>query len=539
MSTLDQPIANTPLIETPSRPDALAHLTATAAGRWLVPSLSDLFFIALFLWLFVAGGNGGHGLLADGDIGWHIRTGEFILDRGVVPKTDLFTFTKAGSPWFAWEWLSDVLFALAHRAAGLKAIVFIAGVAIVIWCLLLLRQALWRGANALAALAVTLLAVSAGSIHFLARPHVFTLLFTGIAVWLIESDRKALSWRVWLMVPMTALWANLHGGFVMAGALLGLAAAGSLLESSRPLAARYAILGALCGAASFLNPYGFQLHTHILQYLRSDWIRNVVQEFQAPNFRSENQTQYELLLIAGLMAAALFIARRRYVHALWLIVFAHLSLTTMRHIPLYATIAAPLLAELLTGLWSQAAERASRQSPVRILRRIALDLTPGFGRASLWVPVFVIGFAFLGKAANWPTDFPALRFPTALIHRNESRIANGRVLTLDQWADYLIYAFYPRQRVFADGRSDFLGQELGDEYIKVTQGDYNWRKILDRYCADTVLAPVSWPLATLLKSTSDWRIVEDGGQAILFTRRAILPACAPDSIVPAASRKTE
>src|ERR1039457_5212 len=105
--SLDQPLANAPLIETPPRPDALARLTATAAGRWLVPSLSDLFFITLFLWLFVAGGDGWHGLLLDGDIGWHIRTGEYILDHGAVPKTDLFTFTKPGAPWFAWEWLSD------------------------------------------------------------------------------------------------------------------------------------------------------------------------------------------------------------------------------------------------------------------------------------------------------------------------------------------------------------------------------------------------------------------------------------------------
>src|ERR1019366_7927983 len=133
---------------------------------------------------------------------------------------------------------------------------------------------------------------------------------------------------------------------------------------------------------------------------------------------------------------------------------------------------------------------------------------------------------FLGKAANWPTDFPAIHFPVALIHRNESQIANGRVLTLDQWADYLIYAFYPRQKVFADGRSDFLGQELGDEYLKAAQGDYNWRKTLDRYCVDTVLAPVSWPLATLLKSAPGWRIADDGGEAILFTRGASIPACA-------------
>ena len=70
-------------------------------------------------WLFVAGA-GWSVLLADGDTGWHIRAGEFILDTGAVPRTDLFSYSKAGAPWYAWEWLADVVFALAWRAARSK-----------------------------------------------------------------------------------------------------------------------------------------------------------------------------------------------------------------------------------------------------------------------------------------------------------------------------------------------------------------------------------------------------------------------------------
>jgi hypothetical protein len=82
----------------------------------------------------------------------------------------------------------------------------------------------------------------------------------------------------------------------------------------------------------------------------------------------------------------------------------------------------------------------------------------------------------------------------------------------------LIYTYYPRQRIFADGRSDFLGPELGEEYLRATQGQFGWERTLDRFAVDSVLAPVEWPLAALLKATPGWEVVADNGRAILFTR---------------------
>ncbi len=493
-------------------------------ARWLTPSFSDVFFVALFLWLFAAGGYGWQGLLFDGDIGWHIRTGEHILDNGAVPSTDLFSYTRPGAPWFAWEWLSDVGFAWAHRFAGLKAVVLVAAIVLSLWALLLLRQALWRGANSWVALLITLLGVSASAIHFLARPHIVTLLLATVTVWMIESDRRSARWRVWLLIPLTALWTNLHGGFVIGIALVAMAAAGSAAEwwagvCEPPRIFRYTALTVGCAGASLFNPYGIRLHIHIADFLRSGWIQGVVQEFQAPTFRSENQSQYEVLLVVGLGLATVLISRRRYVEALWIVALGHLSLTSARNIPLYVTVAAPLIAELLSALWSKGIERLPLNSVPRILFDLGGNMAPGFRRISLWIVAFLLLISSGGVITNWPMDFPAVLFPVSLIRANENRLITGRVLTTDQWADYLIYSFYPRQRVFVDGRSDFFGAELGQEYIRASLGDYRWREILDRHAVNVVLAPVTWPLATLLKVTPDWRVLADDGQAILFSRR--------------------
>src|SRR5207302_1369986 len=105
--------------------------------------------------------------------------------------------------------------ALMFRAAGLKGVVLFSGVMIAGISTVLLRYSLWLGANSLIAVVTTLLAIGGSTIHFLARPHLFTLLLLPIAIWILERDRRRPGYLVWALIPLTALWANLHGGFVI------------------------------------------------------------------------------------------------------------------------------------------------------------------------------------------------------------------------------------------------------------------------------------------------------------------------------------
>lgn len=489
--------------------------------RWVVPSFSDCFFLAVLVWLFVAGASGWKALLMDGDTGWHIRTGQYILDHASIPHQDLFSYSRPGAPWFAWEWLSDVVFALLFGIAGLKGIVLFAGVLIACVSTLVLRYTLWRGTNSLVALITTLLAVGSSTIHFLARPHLFTLLLLPICMWLLQRDREKQSGLVWLLVPLVAIWANLHGGFLVFLACIALLVVGSAIESvrsgsSRTLTWRYAGLFTACGAVTVLNPYGIHLHVHILQYLRSDWIRNLVQEFQAPTFRSEGQIQFEILLLAGLLVAGVLLLRGRITEALWLIFLAHSSLTSVRHAPLYAMVVAPIVALSVSDWWKQEAAVGGRGSVRRILFRLGQDLRPAFMRTSIWAIAPVLVLATLNGHIPWPHDFPAEAFPTNLIGRHQQLLSRGRVFTSDQWADYLIYLFYPSQKVFFDGRSDFYGEALGKEYLALLEGSQRALSIVRQHRFDVILVPVEWPLAGLLKRQAGWRVVEDDGHAILF-----------------------
>jgi len=519
-------------VTTSVRP-SVPRMETVLASRWarvLIPSLSDLFFLAVLIWLFMSSGAAGwEGLLADADVGWHIRTGDYILSHHAVPRMDLYSFSKPGAPWYAWEWLTDVLYSGLHQMAGLKGIVLFAAVLIALYAWTLVRRMVRRDVHLFVALGVALLGVGGSSMHFLARPHLLTLLLLSVSVWLIEEDRLRPTSRIWWLVPLTAVWTNLHGGFLALIAVLGLASVGSAIEafggsgsgSNRTIrdAVRYAKLTLACAAATLVNPYGWNLHRHVLEYLRSDWIRNVIQEFQSPVFRSENMLQFEALLLIGLIVAGAQFRRWKIVEGLWIVFWAHMALGSVRHAPVFIAVTAPIIASQLSAWWNQATAHVQKSSLPGILNLMAADALKGFRRTSAWPATAVAVLIVMGPPIKWPQDFPDFVFPVKIVRAHSDLILRSRVLTTDQWADYLIYV-NPAQKVFIDGRSDFYGPEVGNDYLRLTSGAWDWRRLMDKYRFDLALLPVDSALTQILKLAPDWQVIQDDGKRILLAHRS-------------------
>ncbi len=509
-------------------PTAAPNVPARSSRSWrnlLKPSLADLFFLVLLLAAF-GRPQSWQALLADGDTGWHIRTGDYILATGKVPVHDLFSFSRPGQPWFAWEWLADVGFALLHRWHGLQAVAAFSAFVLCLSGVFLLCWLLRRGVGLWIAIAVVLATVSESTIHFLARPHIFSLLFVTMALWLLDEDRRNPGPLVWLLVPLSALWANLHAGFAGWLAILGLLAAVSGLERNWAAFRRYASLAGLCSAATLLNPYGWHLHEHIIRYLGSSWILDHVQEFQSPRIRSESMIVFALMLLLGVALASGAFARKQRFEALLVVVWAFAALRSARHIPLYGVAAAPLIASEFAAWWSQLASRMPRRSAIRIF----WDLSQDFGRSrhiSIWAPAMGALALFIVLPQARLADFPASSFPVGAVNANLERLAPSgvmpHILTSDQWADYLIFRLYPRQRVFFDGRSDFYGQAIGGDYQTLMSLGPGWRQTLDRYRFDIALLPLDWPLGDVLEHTPDWCVVNRDSAGILLVAKAFLP----------------
>ena len=512
-----------------SRPQAESCRAPGAARarlwtRLLQPSLFDVLLLAVPLWFFGLAEGGIRLLLVDGDTGWHIRTGEWILANRSFVHHDLFSFSKAGEPWFAWEWLADVILALLHSSGGLQAVALFGLVVGTLFCGVVFRMMVWRGANFWVALPLAFAAFTAATLHLLARPHIFTMLFVPLAAWWIQADLRRPSPWIWLLAPFTILWTNLHGGGLALVSLLGLASAGLAAESvfgqrQWGQALRYAALTAACLAASLVNPYGWKLHAHTLDYLRADHIRNIVGEFRSPSFRGEPMLHYELVLLAACAVSGLLLARRRFVAPFWILFWAHASLQSARHIPLFVAVALPFVAGELQQLWDAWAARGGRRSTLAVLTELAEGFGRDLRRMTPW-PAVVLGLAVAG-VLPLPRidDFPGEHFPAGMVRKHGALMQEARILTKDQWADYLIYRLHPRVKVFFDGRSDFYGKDLAMEYLGMMEGRHDWRELLEKYRFDTVLLPPGVPLASLLKISPEWTVVDDDGAAVLFRRK--------------------
>jgi hypothetical protein len=502
----------------------------------ILPSMTDFAFLMPLIFIF-AGMHGAKTLLGDGDTGWHVRTGEWILSHGRVPYTDIFSFTKTGQPWFAWEWLWDVIFAWLHQHWGMATVVVGSTLVIALTSALVFRLAYRKSGNPLIAIALTFLAVASSSIHFLARPHLFTLLFTVVFYTILERVRENRSARMlWWLPVLTVLWTNLHGGWFIGVVLIGVYGAGELAgglfggePGAWPAAVKrtlpYAGIAGLCLAASLAGPYTYHLHVHIWEYLTDTFQREHIQEMLPISFQNPASRYLEILLLVGGGACFWHLRRKRFTECLLLVLFAHAALIASRNIPIFGIVAAPVLA-LAVAEWFQTLEDAPVSAWLRNLARGLRSLGSSMsGMEGLWrthlvsAAGLVLVTAILyapSPPANFRARFDAKEFPAKALASLGDSAVQSRIFTLDQWGDFLIYKLYPRNQVFIDGRSDFYGSKFVQRYLDIVSVNYNWQRYLNEYGVDTVMLPTEAPLAGALKESSRWHVVYDDGDAIVF-----------------------
>jgi len=185
----------------------------------LTPSIVDIIFISLFLFLSFSAGKD---LLNDGDTGYHIRAGEYIIDTVSIPKHDLFSFISPPLPWTTHEWLSEVIMALIHRASGLTGITIFFSFLISFVYYLLYCITKTEEDNIILAVFLVLLIITSSQLHWLARPHIFSLIIMIIWYYLLDEYQYRQKNRLYLLPPIMLLWVNLHGGFLTGFILIGI-----------------------------------------------------------------------------------------------------------------------------------------------------------------------------------------------------------------------------------------------------------------------------------------------------------------------------
>jgi hypothetical protein len=520
--------------------------SASSAPLWrrsLLPSATDLVFLGLLFSL--SGGALASRLLGDAGIGWHIRNGELMLQTRAITRTDPFSSAMSRQPWYAWEWLYDLLIAGIHHWMGLNGVVFFTALLVAATFALTLRVAVARGGNLPLTIVLLALSLGASSIHLFARPHIFSWLF--VVVWFQALD----SWetttgpdwnrRLFWLPALMLLWVNLHGGFVTGFVLLGIYLVSEFLQSLSTsghgnfvLARRLKNLVGitlLSFLATLANPYGYKLHWHIYQYLSDRFLMNHIEEFRSPNFHGLGPQCFVLLLMITIAALAVAREQPRISQLLVMIFAAGSGLYSARNLPVSSLLLTLTVAPILSRAVADAKNNPGLATWLRSLlsRWDAFALRIGNTEVSLRGHLWPLAGAAFGlwiclhggklASTQWmDAQFPAKRFPVEAVNLLAQRGAHEPVFCPDYWGGYLIYRLYPQTKVVVDDRHDLYGEQFLKQYLKVVQVEPAWEKVLDEQRVDVALVPAGSALANLLKESPQWKVVYEDKIGVLFQR---------------------
>jgi hypothetical protein len=300
---------------------------------------------------------------------------------------------------------------------------------------------------------------------------------------------------------LTALWANLHASFFLAPLIALVYALGYL---ARPLLfdspiehgkTKWFLCVALASlTGSLLNPYGWHLHAHVLQYLASDDLTSHVAEFQSFNFHDKDATQVVLAMALAAAGGALAWAQRKLAHFFLAALFLVSALRSARVIPLVALLLLPLA----NGAFKTALEAARG---LRAPLKRALDAMSKESQGLLRIDQKLSGVLFMMVAAvlalvalrapamSQAIGFSSNRFPVGASLVVNQLPSESRILAPDSYGGYLIYRFNGERKVYFDGRSDFYGAAFMKQYLVLIEARPGWKEIVRSFAFTHALLP--------------------------------------------------
>lgn len=475
----------------------MASTTFPAEARpgILAPALPFLVAGAGYVLLLLAGDK----LLNDADTWWHIASGNWILANG-FPHADPFSFTFAGKPLIAKEWLSQVAYAEAFRIAGWTGVVVLAAAAIAL-AFGLLTHALRASLTGLPAVAMVAVAFMLVAPHATARPHALALpLLVAWAAGLARAADRQKAPPYALLLLMVA-WANLHAGFTFGILLVGAFGLDAIVAAPsagrRRLAIAWVRFGLLTVVAACITPYGPQSMLLTAKVLGLGPALSVIGEWRPADFATVGPL--ELALVAGIGFALWRGVTLPPVRILILLGLVHMALSADRNAELMGLVGPLVVAGPL-----------ARQFPLLRAGQSAPSFIGGAVLAVLAVPVTAL-LTFLVPYQPSPANAPTAAL-AALKGTNAAHILNDY-----NFGGYLIAAGTP---TFIDGRTELFGADFLLRYTRDMQLEDipDLLKLLDDQKIDATLLMPSTPANAFLDRDPGWKRLYGDDTAVVHVR---------------------
>ncbi len=461
---------------------------------------------------------------ADTDTWWHLQAGRVTLESGRVLRTDLFSHTRYGSPWINHSWLSQVvLYWLFHSFSYAGLGLWMAAVIVLAFLFVYLQME----GDPFSRAFIVVLAAATSSTIWVARPQLFSFLLTAVVAYVLYLFKWRGVNRLWLLLPIFVLWANLHAGYALGFMVLVAFVVGEVFNRLLALVApgddpvvSWRGIGMVIGVALLsaallvLTPYGVRMWTYYLDTVGIGALQDFIQEWQSPDFHPLYTQPFIWLLLATLAAMGLSGRRADGTDLALVGMFTYASLLAGRNFGPFALVIAPVLSRHVTALltrlgWGGWLRVGGRSSVVRGVVNLTLLLAiVGLALIKVWTPL-TVAFNEQERCKSLPVDAAAW----ILENRPEGEMFNPY-----NWGGYLIWSLYPHYRVFVDGRTDLYGDKLLRQSLEVEWGRPGFQETLAEYDVDLVLTYPDDALSLRLACVGGWKEVYRDDVAVIWIR---------------------
>ena len=441
--------------------------------------------------------------VTDPDFWWHITTGNWILSHHAVPHHDLYTFTVPDHRWITHEWLSEVLLAALYAVGRLPLVSIVLG-AVTAAGFLFVYLSIDRRVNFVIAGLSLALGVAAANPIWGPRIQMITFALTALTYLLVKRFCEGRGRALYLLPAIMLLWVNLHAGFVLGFAILGIVllveGARYLLRASGAMTqARLramAIVLAACVAVAIVNPNGWDIYLYPFQTGGSAEQQRLIVEWFSPNFQMSQIWAFEamIFLLLGGLALSRRIEPRQF---LLLLVGLGLALHSVRNLSFFMLVAVPALADYA----QQARERLSFRWPRRALRTTPVTLALNVVMILVVVGIVAVaGLPIIFQRVD--SKLVARDFPIRAADFLVQHPPPGHMLNVYGWGGYMIFRLYgqtPAQPVFIFGDAALDGDQLLRDYDHMQSLGTDQAQLLDRYQINWVIFHSSDPIITELR----------------------------------------
>jgi hypothetical protein len=482
--------------------------------RYALPRLRDILFLSIFSAAILLGPSM---LNTDGDLPRHLAIGKYVLQGNLPPSNDIFSYTRNGAAFAPHKWLSGVFFYLAYLIFDERGIVLLSACLLAATFTLIYLDGVKRTETRLPVFFLIIWGAVVSSLHWISRPHLFTMLL--FAIWLILNERLASGRKVpiWYFAALMLLWNNLHGEFISGFLVTGATIAGWIWDFifDRPnadvtIGKRLALVLVTITGVTLLNPVSFRAWSTITSWLGNDYLMSHTVETIPPNFADP-----KFLILLAFFAFSIFLLAIKQVRlptrmAILLMGFSILVLLSARNVHFFGVVAPFVLITLFS---------TKQKIPFLIRYENILEKIESQLKGMVWPFLTILGGIILlattplGKIERFSPTF----FPIEATQWLKTNPQDGNMFNPFDWGGYLSLELWPEKLVFIDSQGDVYGEAFIREYEQIISLGKGWQEILMKYNVSWALVPQEWDLASKLTEVG-WRQVYRDQTAVILVR---------------------